>query len=150
MILIILNNLTMITSKTYKALKTVRDNPGIRAREFGEMLWPDADGHHRRSNGGHGAQRGKGMWLAAGSYLSRLQKAGFVRMFNTWGWKITKKGVEAIYGFEGVQVICVDYKEELPCDTHDDTGCPVFPRWSPGDVLMCHKCGYSIKFMDHE
>lgn len=56
----------MITQKTYKALKIIQEYPGIRASAFANKMWPDAEGHNRVKNGGHGAQRGKGMWLAAG------------------------------------------------------------------------------------
>lgn len=86
-----------MTEKQAKALNIIKDNPGIRAREFSEKMWPD--GPHRRSkNGGNGSQVGKGMWLCAGSYFAKLRKDGLITSVfgNVREQKITGKGIELL------------------------------------------------------
>lgn len=83
-----------MTDKMATALQIIKDNPGIRAKGFGLTMWPDG-AHHRHSNGGNGSQAGKGMWLCAGSYLSKLYKAGMIEHVsgNVWEYKISRQGL---------------------------------------------------------
>lgn len=92
----------MISDKAYRALVIVRYSPGIRARGFGLLMWPDSDYHKATSNGGHGSQAGKKMWLASGSFLSKLAKRGLVRRKSTdvWEWEVTGKGMDSIKEWE--------------------------------------------------
>jgi len=48
------------------------------AGHFAKKMWPDSEGWTRVKNTGNGATSGKGMWLAAGSYLAKLHKKGLV------------------------------------------------------------------------
>ena len=85
----------MVKSKsTTKALKIIQDNDVYNARRFAELMWPDSPCWNKVYNTGNGATRGKGMWLAGGSFLKKLQYAGFIRIhYLKIGWKIslTKK-----------------------------------------------------------
>jgi hypothetical protein len=67
-----------MSDKTKKALQILADNPGLTASGFASLMWPDSDGWRRVKNTGHGATRGKGMWLSAGGYLAKLRKIGLV------------------------------------------------------------------------
>lgn len=87
----------MITEKTRLALKIVQDNPGVRAAGFASLMWPDSDGHNAHKNGGNGSQKGKGMWLAGGSYLAKLRKKGLVQFGKTvWEYRITEAGIKEL------------------------------------------------------
>jgi hypothetical protein len=64
----------------------------ITAAEFSLIAWPDSPGHGRRINGPWGLGPPAGISRAAGSFLSRLRKAGLVRQidhvtFSTWRLK---------------------------------------------------------------
>jgi len=98
----------MITEKTYRALDILNerewDKP-ITARDFALKMWPDGK-WKKMYNVGNGATSGVGMWLSAGSYLSKLKKRGLV-----WDeydqqdgyqrfWHISSKGKEAIEEYE--------------------------------------------------
>lgn len=73
----------MITDTTYRALCILRDNPGIRPREFSKKMWPDSLGHQNHTPAGpHGVTRGGGMWLAAGGYLGKLAHRGLTRGYE--------------------------------------------------------------------
>ena len=90
----------MISEKCYRALKIIENHPRINASGFANRYWPDSPGHKTVKNGGHGAQRGKGMWLAAGSYLAKLHKKGYLYRGKT-GWEhvISEKGREVMKEF---------------------------------------------------
>lgn len=91
----------MITEKTYKALIIIRDNPEITARYFANLMWPDSPAKNRHSNGGNGSQKGKGLWLSAGSFLAKLHKQGLLRHGGSvWNHRITPKGIVEINEFE--------------------------------------------------
>lgn len=82
-----------MTDRQREALTILREFPGIRATAFAGKFWPDNDMHTRSKNGGNGNQRGKGAWLAAGSYIARLSKKGWVgHHFGTGGYMLTEKG----------------------------------------------------------
>ena len=88
----------MITDKTAKALQIIRDNPNLTANWFAQKMWPDSKGHTRSYNTGNGATSGKGMWLAAGSYLAKLVKKKLVSRWN--GFQITSEGRKALEEWE--------------------------------------------------
>ena len=73
---------------------------GLPAREVGELFWPDSPEHRKVYNIGNGAHRGVGMWLAAGSYLHRLEKKGLVERYWQYRdqirWIVSEKGKERI------------------------------------------------------
>lgn len=71
----------MLTIKQYEALKLIKAFPGLNAKRFAMMFWPDSDAHNKVSNQGNGACHGKAAWLMAGSYIGKLRKKGLVR----WG-----------------------------------------------------------------
>jgi len=72
-----------LTPRQVAALKILKENPRIRAKEFAEHFWPEAIMHQACSNQGNGACRGKKAWLCAGSYLGKLSRAGLVQAENT-------------------------------------------------------------------
>ena len=79
------------------ALETIKDNPGIRARELGEILWPDSYAHKKRSSCRNGVQKGKAMWLCAGSHVAKLRYKGWVAWPKAYGnydpgYYLTQKG----------------------------------------------------------
>lgn len=89
----------MATEFQIKALTIIRDNPGIHANQLSEKLWPESIAHKRSYNVGHGAARGVGAWLAAGSYVGKLRKKGLVRYHLAHSWD-GEKDVIDISGYE--------------------------------------------------
>lgn len=69
-----------MTKTEIKAIKILDVEYGreLSARQFAEEMWPDSPGWDKSTNNSYGAQRGKGMWLAAGGYLRKLQRKGLV------------------------------------------------------------------------
>lgn len=64
-----------------KALEIIRDHGPIRPREFARKMWPDSEGWRRSSRAGlYGSSRGGGMNLAAGGYLGKLARKGWIVM----------------------------------------------------------------------
>ena len=65
---------------TQRALKIVLDNVAERmtASEFAVLMWPDSPCWRRVTRCGRGSHAGKGMWLAAGSFLRKLEKRGLI------------------------------------------------------------------------
>lgn len=89
-----------ISKIALKALVFINEgNSRFSFRRFAEHLWPDSLMHRRSYNTGHGACRGKGAWLAAGSYVARLEKMGLVRQYG-FGMDhkiyLTELGLESI------------------------------------------------------
>ena len=68
----------ILTEQQEKALQILRDNGYLTARSFAEKMWSESPGWSRVKNTGNGATCGKGMWLAAGSYLTKLVIMDFV------------------------------------------------------------------------
>ena len=62
------------SKKRLKALSILKNHEdGITAKFFAWEMWPDSPAWDRVYNTGiNGATSGKGMWLSAGSYLSKL------------------------------------------------------------------------------
>ena len=90
-----------ISEKTIKALTIVKGAgfDGIDCTTFAIKMWPDDNMHTKHSNQGHGACMGKAAWLCAGSYLSKLQKAGLVHWAGHQRrsmYRITEKGRQAL------------------------------------------------------
>jgi len=81
-----------LSKRQKEALQIIKDHPGIYARGFGELFWPDHLAHKKQSNNSYGSQRGKPGWLMAGSYLGKLKKKGLIRN----GYKLAG---EKVYGF---------------------------------------------------
>lgn len=74
---------------TIKALRILQHHGPLRPGEFAKLMWPDSEGWDRSWTCGQNAnanQRGKGMYLAGGSFLAKLAKRGFVwRRPEGWG-----------------------------------------------------------------
>ncbi len=68
-----------LTAFQLKALNYLSTVEKTTPKAFAEKMWPESNMHSRYSNQGHGACRGKAAWLSGGSYLSKLQKKGWVR-----------------------------------------------------------------------
>jgi hypothetical protein len=91
----------MITAKTAKALQILVDaGKPICARDFAEKMWPESKGWDKYHNIGYGATRGSGMWLSAGSYLSKLYQRKLVMLDFTGSnqkvYTISRQGREAL------------------------------------------------------
>ncbi len=75
---------------TIRALKIIQNNDVYRARRFAELMWPDSPCWAKVYNTGNGATRGKGMWLAGGSFLRKLQYSGLISIhYLKFGWEIS-------------------------------------------------------------
>ncbi len=85
-----------LTDFQIKALNYLSTVETTSPRVFAENMWPESNMHSRSSNQGHGACRGKAAWLSGGSYLSKLQKKGWVRWALEFGkntlYAITQEG----------------------------------------------------------
>jgi hypothetical protein len=69
-----------MTEKQQHALSIICNHPGITAKQFGHLFWPNHDGHEKHSNHGRsGSTIGKTIWLMAGSYLGKMRKKGLIR-----------------------------------------------------------------------
>lgn len=73
----------LLTIKQYEALKLIKAFPGMNAKRFAMLFWPNSPAHTKTSNQGNGACHGKAAWLMAGSFVGKLRKKGLVR----WGIK---------------------------------------------------------------
>jgi len=73
------------SKKRLKALSILKNHEdGITAKFFAWEMWPDSPAWDRVYNTGiNGATSGKGMWLSAGSYLSKLVYEELVRISYT-------------------------------------------------------------------
>lgn len=68
------------SKRTIEALLILRDKKPQSFAQFALLFWPDNLMHRRHTNcGTHGSRRGAGAWLAAGSYLGKLERAGFIK-----------------------------------------------------------------------
>jgi hypothetical protein len=84
-----------LTKFQRKALITIRDNPGITAKYFAEIMWPNSFMHDKYS----GNIVGKVAWLCAGSHLGKLRKKGWVEIINVFiynTYELTKEGKEVL------------------------------------------------------
>lgn len=86
---------------TIKALRIIRDNEIETIRDFAHLMWPKSVCWSKVYNIGHGAVRGKGMWLAAGSFLAKLRDRDLIIIFrefrsNRIALCLTRRGIELI------------------------------------------------------
>jgi len=101
------------TPTAIRALKIIRDHGPIRPREFGEKLWgKEHPGWRRVSKAGpSGSTRGGGMNLAAGGYIGKLFKAGWVwpnyfifgprdQEYRFQGWELTDAGHKILQEYD--------------------------------------------------
>lgn len=97
-----------MTDRQKEAMTILLEVPGITARFFAKRFWPDNDMHLRPKNGGNGSQKGKGAWLAAGSYMGKLIKKGMVRHTRNYGYELTAQGIKELK-----EEICKDNEKGL-------------------------------------
>lgn len=96
-----------LTRKSLRALRILREHPDITANVFAVHYFTAPE--HRYlftavSNQGNGACAGKKAWLAAGSFLGRLARAGLVvnlppegrERRGPWKYRLTHLGEEAL------------------------------------------------------
>ncbi|KKL99527.1 hypothetical protein LCGC14_1813570 [marine sediment metagenome] len=70
-----------LTDPQRRALTILREKGAMAPKWFASCMWPDSPAWKWHYNTGpNGATAGKGMWLCAGSYLSKLVKMGYVRI----------------------------------------------------------------------
>jgi len=90
-----------LTKFQRKALIIIRDNPGITAGYFAELMWPKSKMHIKCSKQGNSCQmiQGKAAWLCAGSHIGKLRKKGWVEIINVLvynSYRLTKAGEETL------------------------------------------------------
>jgi hypothetical protein len=76
-----------VTPKTRKALTILRKHGQLSATRFAELNWPKSEywqKSYKCGRKGNAAVRGRGMWLAAGSYLAKLAKLKYVNREYTY------------------------------------------------------------------
>jgi len=87
----------MLTEFQKKALAVIKDKPGIKSKQFAELMWPGSDMHKKVSNQGNGACKGKAAWLCGGSYLGKLRAAGLIKHdITSGGNRLTESGEIAL------------------------------------------------------
>ena len=86
-----------MSTSQIKALNIIKDNPGLSARLFAKLMWPDSSMHTSVKNTGNGATAGKAAWLCGGSYIAKLRKKGLVKVsYYFEGPSLTVKGEQLI------------------------------------------------------
>lgn len=70
------------TDQVQKALLIIRDKKPTRPGEFAYWMWEDSPKWNMRTKCGNGVTIGGGMNLAAGGFLGRLKKDGWIE----WEW----------------------------------------------------------------
>jgi hypothetical protein len=97
-----------LTPAARRALRLLVENPGLTARRFGLLMWPNSL-HHESWQGSEGQGMAKGcvMWLRAGSYLWHLHRRGLAEISPRTAacgradrWRASELGREAILGRE--------------------------------------------------
>ena len=71
-----------LTKSVLKALLIIRDKKPTRPGEFAYWMWEDYPRWNARTKCGNGVSIGGGMNIAAGGYLGKLKKAGWI----DWQW----------------------------------------------------------------
>lgn len=103
-----------LSDRQKEAIRIIQENPGITARRFGELFWPDHVSQRKASNNSYGCQYGKAGWLMAGSYLGKLRKKGIIRngfaLISESGFHLTSKG-EVLYETNRAFVSCEENME---------------------------------------
>lgn len=92
-----------LTQPQAKALDIVAKYPGMNPARFAERMWPNSPGHQRSHKcGAYGSSKGGMMAMAAGGYLSRLERKGWLRgVYKTTyrEWFITPEGRKALKAY---------------------------------------------------
>lgn len=88
-----------------KALMILEDTTFERrltAPLFAMQMWPNSTMHTKVSNQGNGACSGKAAWLVAGSYLRRLEKKGFILVYEGQPieYRISEYGIKLLRDFK--------------------------------------------------
>ena len=87
----------MITEKQKKALNILWEEGRMRPKRFAELMWPDSPYWNKCYNcGPYGASFGIKMFTAAGGYLGRLKKKGWVRYTFDYNYCITQQGINEL------------------------------------------------------
>ncbi len=80
----------MATAKQIKALRIFAEHGPMMPKVFAEYMWPDSEGWNRVAKcGPKGVHPGGGMYMAAGGYIGKLCKQGWVqsvRRFDQRFW----------------------------------------------------------------
>ena len=103
-----------LTGPQRKALQIVAQHAPIHPKQFAEVMWPDSPCWRHSCRVGHGASRGAGMSLAAGGYLGKLARKGWIIMryqflgkeYRRLGYDLTDDGKKALDG------LVLDQREE--------------------------------------
>ena len=70
----------MVTAKQLRALRIFRDHGRMMPKVFAGYMWPDSECWKRVAKcGPKGVHRGGGMYIAAGGYIGKLCKQGWVQ-----------------------------------------------------------------------
>jgi len=84
----------VLTEPQVKALTILQNHGPLRPREFARLMWPDSPGWQRHARcGPNGSHKGGGMYLAAGGYLGKLARKGWIyRKFKQYSWGYDSMG----------------------------------------------------------
>jgi len=93
-----------VTETVLKALEIIDKYGSITPKYFARHMWPDSEGWSHHVKCGNGSHRGGGMYMAAGGYLGKLNKEGWIRMqytslagtYSRDGYILTSKGREVL------------------------------------------------------
>ena len=95
----------MLTTSQIKALTILQHTSyenDMGLRDFAEALWPGNSMHVSVKNTGNGATSGKAAWLAAGSYLAKLESKGWIRKNRESSVRVylSSKGKELLQDYQ--------------------------------------------------
>ena len=83
-------------NRTVIALRIIHNHDIRRPKQFGLLFWPAHPGWQRLGRcGKNGVTKGVGMRLAAGAFLGRLQRQGFVTLVGDQ-YRLTERGIEIL------------------------------------------------------
>ena len=87
-----------MTKKQIRALTIIAAVEEIRPARFAEWMWPNSPGWTRVAKCGHGSHRGGGMYLAAGGYLGKLRRKGWLwhGFYDHFSYRLSDEGRRAL------------------------------------------------------
>ena len=97
----------MPTDKQLKALRIFAEHGPMMPKVFAEFMWPDSEAwQHQAKCGPRGVHQGGGMYLAAGGYIGKLCKQGWVQPVRTTDRRFWVNEYEL--SLEGRKALCVE------------------------------------------
>lgn len=82
-----------LSASQRRALEILKYNMIEAPAQFARLMWPDSPAWKNHTKKGRGTTRGGGMAVAAGCYLGKLRRAGYV---SNIGFILTTEGEKAL------------------------------------------------------